>query len=286
MVASNHPLASAAGAEMLALGGNAIDAAVATVFSLSVVEPMMVGPFGAGFINIHHGANGESTVIDNYATAPHGATPDMFQPVSDDWPDYLETAGRRNKLGHLAVGVPGNLKAWCEIAGKYGRLGLDAVVQPAIRHARRGFCASRYLVDCIRDNRDDLAAFATTAALFLPAGAVPSPGHLIVMEELGASLELIAAHGPDALYHGPLGEAVAAEMATHGGLITQQDLREYEIHYRAPVRGTYRGYEIVSVPRPAVAGRTSCRCSTCWRPSTSPPWASAPPHTSTCSRRC
>lgn len=139
MVASNHPLASAAGAEMLALGGNAIDAAVATVFALSVVEPMMVGPVGAGFINIHHGATGESTVIDNYATAPRGATPDMFQPVSDDWPDYLETAGRRNKLGHLAVGVPGNLKAWCEIAGRYGRLGLDAVMQPAIRHARRGF---------------------------------------------------------------------------------------------------------------------------------------------------
>ena len=116
MVASNHPLASAAGAEMLALGGNAIDAAVATVFALSVVEPMMVGPFGAGFINIHHGATGEFTVIDNYATAPRGATPDMFQPVSDDWPDYLETVERRNKLGHLAVGVPGNLKAWCEIS--------------------------------------------------------------------------------------------------------------------------------------------------------------------------
>ena len=255
MVASNHPLASAAGAEMLALGGNAIDAAVATVFALSVVEPMMVGPFGAGFINIHHGSTGESTVIDNYATAPRGATPDMFQPVSDDWPDYMETAGRRNKLGHLAVGVPGNLKAWCEIAGKYGRLGLDAVMQPAIRRARRGFPASRYLVDCIRDNRDDLAAFAATAALFLPAGAVPSPGDLIVMEELAASLELIAAHGPDALYHGPLGAAVAAEMAAHGGLITLRDLREYEIHYRAPVRGTYRGYEIVSAP-PTSSGGT------------------------------
>ena len=255
MVASNHPLASAAGAEMLALGGNAIDAAVATVFALSVVEPMMVGPFGAGFVNIHHGATGESTVIDNYSTAPSGAAPDMFQPVSDDWPDYLETVGRKNRLGHLAVGVPGNLKAWCEISGRYGRLGLDAVMQPAIRCAKRGFPASRYLVDCIRDTRDDIAAFAATAAVFLPVGSVPSPGDIIVMEEFAASLELIAAQGPDVLYNGSLGEAVADDMAAHGGLITPRDLREYEIHYRAPVRGTYRGYEIVSAP-PVSSGGT------------------------------
>ena len=255
VVSSNHPLASAAGIEMLALGGNAFDAAVATAFALSVVEPMMVGPFGAGFVNIHHGATGECTVIDNYCTAPRGATPGMFESVSDDWPDYMETVGRRNKLGHHAVGVPGNLKAWCEISGRYGRLGLDAVMQPAIRRARHGFPASRYLVDCIRDSRDDLAAFAATAALFLPGGKVPSSGDLIVMEDLATSLELIAAHGPDVLYGGPLGAAVAADMAAHGGLVTLQDLRDYEIQYRAPVRGTYRGYEIVSAP-PTSSGGT------------------------------
>ncbi len=255
MVASNHPLASAAGAEMLALGGNAFDAAVATAFALSVVEPMMVGPFGAGFVTIHHGATGECTVIDNYSTAPGGATPDMFEPVSDVWPDYMETVGRRNKVGHLAVGVPGNLKAWCEIADRHGRLGLDVVMQPAIRRARHGFPASRYLVDCIRDSREDLAAFAATAALFLPGGAVPSPGDVIVMEDLAASLELIAAHGPDVLYGGALGAAVAEEMAAGGGLVTLQDLREYEIQDRVPVRGTYRGYEIVSAP-PTSSGGT------------------------------
>ena len=255
MVASNHPLASAAGIEMLALGGNAFDAAVATAFALSVVEPMMVGPFGAGFVTIHHGATGECTVIDNYSTAPGGAAPDMFEPVSDHWPDYMETVDRRNKLGHLAVGVPGNLKAWCEISGRYGRLGLDAVMQAAIRRARHGFPASRYLVDCIRDSREDLAAFAATAALFLPGGAVPSPGDVIVMEDLAASLELIAAHGPDVLSGGALGEAVAEEMAAHGGLVTLQDLREYEIQDRVPVRGTYRGYEIVSTA-PTSSGGT------------------------------
>ena len=255
MVASNHPLASAAGAEMLALGGNAIDAAVATVFALSVVEPMMVGPFGAGFVNIHHGASGESTVVDNYSTAPGSAAPDMFQPVSDDWPDYLETVDRKNKLGHLAVGVPGNLQAWCEISGRFGRLGLDVAIEPAVRRARRGFPASRYLVDCIRETQSDIAAFGATAAVFLPAGTVPSPGDLVVMEELADSLELIAARGPDALYNGSLGEAVAEDMAAHGGLITLQDLREYEIHYRTPVRGTYRGYEIVSAP-PVSSGGT------------------------------
>ena len=255
MVASNHPLASSAGVEMLALGGNAFDAAVATAFALSVVEPMMVGPFGAGFVNIRHGATGECTVIDNYSTAPRGATPGMFEPVSDHWPDYMEAVDRCNKLGHLAVGVPGNLKAWCEISGRYGRLGLEMLVQPAIRYARRGFPASRYLVDCIGDSRDDIARFAATAAVFLPAGAPPAPGGLVAMEELAASLELIAAQGADALYDGPLGEAVAGEMAARGGLITLHDLREYETHDRTPVRGTYRGYEIVSTP-PTSSGGT------------------------------
>src|SRR5215217_8764653 len=108
VVASNHPMASAAGVEMLTRGGNAVDAAVATLFALSVVEPMMVSPFGAGFFVIRDGRNGAVATIDNYATVPAAATPDMFEPIHDSL-DY-ETVGKANDIGYLAVAVPGALK--------------------------------------------------------------------------------------------------------------------------------------------------------------------------------
>ena len=110
MVATNHPLGSAAGLEMLAMGGNAMDAAVASVFALSVVEPMMVGIFGAGFINYYDASNEEFVNIDNYSVAPAAAAPDMYETVSDTWPDYMETEDRANLVGYRSVGVPGALK--------------------------------------------------------------------------------------------------------------------------------------------------------------------------------
>jgi gamma-glutamyltranspeptidase/glutathione hydrolase len=113
MVAANHPLAAAAGLEMFAMGGNAIDAAVATVFALTVVEPMMVSIFGAGFVNFYDASTGNSVIVDNYTVAPTAATPDMYTPVSDTWPLYLETVGQKNRVGYLAVAVPGALKSWC-----------------------------------------------------------------------------------------------------------------------------------------------------------------------------
>src|SRR5438874_9059678 len=112
MVVTNHPLASAAGAEMLAGGGNAIDAAVAALFALTVVEPMMVGIFGAGHAQIFL-RGGAHTVIDGYTTAPAASRPDMYRPISDTWPDYLEVEGRENTVGLRSAGVPGTLKAWC-----------------------------------------------------------------------------------------------------------------------------------------------------------------------------
>jgi len=169
VVASNHPLGSAAGLEMLALGGNAIDAAIATLFALNVVEPMMVGLFGAGWMNIRL-ASGESVIVDNYATAPQAATPDLFTPISDSWPDYMETVGEASKLGYLAVGTPGTLKAWAEAVETWGRLDLAAVMAPAIRYAEGGFPVSRYLHEIIMDRQTDILKFPATAATFAPEG--------------------------------------------------------------------------------------------------------------------
>ena len=247
MVVTNHPLGSSAGLEMLAMGGNAVDAAIAAIFALSVVEPMMVGPLGGGYINLGL-ADGAGLCIDNYTLAPSAATPDMYTPVSDTWPDYLTSVGRVSQVGHLASGVPGNLKAWDEVHAAHGRLEWEAIVQPAIRYAASGFRCSEYLSRLALDHAEDIARFDATAKIFQPGGVSVKPGDLIVRPEFADSLRLIAQERSGALYNGALGQALADDMAANGGLITTADLAAYETIHNDPVRGTYRGYEIAGPP--------------------------------------
>ena len=187
MVVTNHPLASAAGAEMLAAGGNAVDAAVASLFALTVVEPVMVGIFGAGHAHLFMPGR-VHTVIDGYTTAPAAARPDMYRPVSDTWPDYLEVEGRENSVGLRAVGVPGTLAAWCEMLARFGTLDLASVIGPAIRHAERGFSATGYLSECIAETAADLARFPDSARVFLPGGAPLAKGDRLVQLDYAATL--------------------------------------------------------------------------------------------------
>jgi len=252
MVVTNHPLGSAAGLEMLAMGGNAVDAAIAAVFALSVVEPMMVGPMGGGYINLGM-ADGTSLCIDNYSLAPASATPDMYTPVSDTWPDYLLTVDRESQVGHKAVGVPGNLKAWDEVHLAHGRLEWEAIVAPAIRYASQGFRCSQYLSRLALDNADDIARFTATASVFQPGGSTVQPGDLIVQGDYAESLRAIAAERSGAFYGGALGQALVDDMARNGGLITMADLAAYETIHNEPVRGTYRGHEL-SGPPPGNSG--------------------------------
>ena len=253
MVVTNHPLGSAAGAEMLAAGGNAVDAAIGALFALTVVEPMMVGIFGAGMTHLRL-ADGRHLVIDNYTTAPAASRPDMFRPVSDTWPDYLRAEGDVNIVGLLSAGVPGTLKGWSEAITRFGRLDLETVMQPAIRHAERGFRATPYLVEAVKETAPELARFAETARTFLPGGAPIKAGDLITMAEYAATLRLIAAKGPGVLYGGDLGATVADYMRRAGGIITLDDLARYETIERAPVRGRYRGFEIAGAPPPTAGG--------------------------------
>ncbi|HEX4996136.1 MAG TPA: gamma-glutamyltransferase [Methylomirabilota bacterium] len=253
MVVTNHPLGSSAGAEMLAAGGNAVDAAIGALFALTVVEPMMVGIFGAGMTHLRL-ADGRHLVIDNYTTAPAASRPEMFKPISDTWPDYLRAEGDVNLVGLLSVGVPGTLKAWAEAIARFGRLDLETVMQPAIRHAERGFRATPYLVAAVTETGPDLARFPETARTFLPGGAPIKAGHLIVMPEYAATLRLIAAKGPGALYGGDLGATVADYMRRDGGIITLDDLARYQTIERQPIRGRYRGFEITGPPPPTAGG--------------------------------
>jgi gamma-glutamyltranspeptidase/glutathione hydrolase len=253
MVVTNQPLGSAAGAEMLAAGGNAVDAAIGALFALTVVEPMMVGIFGAGMTHLRL-ADGRHLVIDNYTTAPAASRPDMFKPVSDTWPDYLRAESDVNLVGLLSVAVPGTLKAWAEAVTRFGRLDLETVMQPAIRHAERGFRATPYLVAAVTETAPDLARFPETARTFLPGGAPIKAGDVIAMPEYAATLRLIAAKGPGVLYGGDLGATVADYMRRNGGIITQEDLARYETIERQPIRGRYRGFEITGAPPPTAGG--------------------------------
>ncbi len=253
MVVTNHPLASAAGAEMLAAGGNAVDAAVAALFALTVVEPMMVGIFGAGHAHLLL-AGGRHTVIDGYTTAPAAARPDMYRPLSDTWPDYMEADRRENSVGVRAVGVPGTLATWCEILARFGTLDLDAVTAPAIRHAERGFRVTGYLAECLVEAAGDLARFPASARVFLPGGTPRGRGERLVQGEYADTLRTIAAEGPPALHGGALGVRVAEHMAREGGLITLADLLRYRTIERTPVRGSYRGFDVAGCPPPTGGG--------------------------------
>lgn len=252
VVASNHPLASAAGIEVLSAGGNAVDAAVATLFALSVVEPMMVSPFGAGFFLIRDGRSGEVVFIDNYATVPAAATPDMFEPIAGSL-DY-ETVGAANTVGYRAIATPGALKGWAHAVERYGRLPLAALVEPAIRFATAGFAASAYLVNMIRDSAEAIARFPATAEVFLPGGQPPAVGQIIARGAYARTLRQIADEGAETMYTGRLARTVVADMQANGGLITLDDLASYSVCEREPVRGHYRGYDILSAAPPSSGG--------------------------------
>ena len=249
MVTSNHPLGSLAGIDMLSQGGNAVDAAVASLCALTVVEPMMVSIFGCGFIVIRLNDSDEIVTIDNMGVAPQVATDQLYEPLP--WKpgqDLFETKDRRNMVGHLSVAVPGSMKAWEHLIHRYGHLSLNEVMQPAIRYAQRGFKASPYLVWCINSCQSDLARYPASAAVFLPDGRPPKPGQLIKREDYAKTLTTIAEKGSDALYHGKLARAVINDIQEHGGIMTMDDLDRYQLLYREPVQGIYRDhYEIFSM---------------------------------------
>lgn len=253
MVVANHPLGAVAGAEVLAMGGNAIDAAIATLFTQSVVEPMMVGMFGGGWINIRL-ADGRFVIVDDYPTAPSAARPDMYRPVSDTWPNYMQTENHENMVGPLSVGVPGCLKGWCEVLEQFGKLSLFDVMQPAIRHAANGFPVSPYLAECIREAQKDIRRFPETMRTLLPNGNPPKAGDRLIQADLAGTLRTIACEGPSALYGGAIGSQIGEAIQQGGGILSLEDLANYQTVWRDPVRGEYRGYEIIGAPPPTAGG--------------------------------
>jgi len=253
MVVSNHPLASAAGMEMLAAGGNAIDAAIATLFTLTVVEPMMVGIIGGGMAHIRL-ADGSHRFIDGQSTVPLRVRPDTYRSKPGSAHDVFDTIDDENLTGPKAVAVPGSLKAWCETQRRFGTMSLADVMQPAIKHASRGFLVTPYLHECIVDGASEMLRDKAISAIYLPNGSPLNVGDRVVQAEYAQTLAAIARDGETALYRGPLGDILLDYMRVHGGFITREDLASYRTVERAPIRGAYRGWEILGPPPPAASG--------------------------------
>ena len=245
IVVSIHQLASQAGVEIMQAGGNAIDAAVATGFALAVVHPPAGNLGGGGFMLVRT-ADGKVHFLDYREKAPAAAKPDM----------YLDAQGAviegASEYGYKAIGVPGSVAGMVYAEQKYGKLPLRQVMAPAIRLAREGYALTWGEA---RDLQDDkyLGRFAESRRIFQRDGNYYQPGEIFRQPDLARTLERIAAK-PDDFYHGALARQLAAAMQKGGGLITVDDLARYEVKEREPVRGTYRGYEIVSAPPPSSGG--------------------------------
>jgi len=245
MVVSAHPLASAAGIEVIKQGGNAIDAAVAVGFALAVVLPDAGNIGGGGFI-VHRSAAGEVEAIDYREMAPGGASHDM----------YLDSVGNvsdRSLTGHLASGVPGSVAGMYEAWKRHGSLPWATLLAPAIRLAQGGHPIDAERSGEISSDSDRLVLFAGSRQQFLPGGHAPPPGTLWKQPDLAHTLQLISDSGPDVFYRGQIADLIVAEMQRGHGLITKDDLRRYRPKWRTPIQLSYRGYTIYSMP-PASSG--------------------------------
>ena len=245
IVVSAHELASRAGVEIMQAGGNAIDAAVATGFALAVVHPPAGNLGGGGFMLVRM-ADGKVHFLDYREKAPAAAKADMFL---DAQGNVIEGA---SEYGYKAIGVPGSVAGMVYAEQKYGKLTLKQVMAPAIRLARDGYALTWGEA---RDFQDDkyLGKFAESRRIFQRDGNYYQSGEIFRQPDLARTLERIAAK-PDDFYHGSLARELAAAMQKGGGLITTDDLARYEVKEREPIRGTYRGYEIISAPPPSSGG--------------------------------
>jgi len=244
MVASVHELASRAGADAMKAGGNAIDAAVATGFVLSVVHPQAGNLGGGGFMLIRM-ADGKTRFLDFREKAPAAATENM----------YLDPQGNviedMSLVGYKAVGVPGSVAGLAYAQKNYGKLPLAQVMAPAIKLARDGFVLAWEDAEDLRDK--DLAKFPESRRIFQRNGNLFTAGDTLKQPELARTLERIAKN-PDDFYHGDLAREIATAVQKGGGLITAEDLANYEVKERQPIQGTYRGYDIISAPPPSSGG--------------------------------
>lgn len=250
MVVAQEARAARVGAEVLRQGGNAVDAAVAVGFAMAVTYPRAGNLGGGGFMVVHR-AGGEAITIDYRETAPAATTRDVFlDPSGNADPAKSRDSG-------LAVGVPGTVAGLALAHGRYGsgRFSLAQLIAPAITMAREGIPVEDDIADSLPRAQARLARWPASARIFLrPDGRVLQPGDRLVQTDLADTLERIARDGPKAFYHGVVAERIAGAVRAAGGRMTAADLAGYHAVIRPPVRGSYRGYQLLSMPPPSSGG--------------------------------
>ncbi len=249
MVAVQNAIAAEVGAAVLAEGGNAVDAAVAVGLALAVTLPRAGNIGGGGFMLIYDAKTKETIALDYRERAPAGASRDMFITESGEADD------RAARYSYRSVGVPGTVAGLYKALREYGTLSWEEAIAPAIELARDGIRVSNDLATNLASEREWLGSHPETRRVFYkPDGSTYAPGEILRQPDLAWSLQQLSDEGPDALYRGEVGKRIVADMRANGGLINEQDLADYEVAVRTPVRGDYRGYEIVSMPPPSSGG--------------------------------
>src|SRR4249919_1174301 len=248
VISSAHAIATDAGQEILAKGGNAFDAAVAVSATLSVVEPVSSGIGGGGFFLLHDARSGRDVFVDARETAPASARPAL----------YLDAKGAldrdKSENGPLSAGIPGLPAALVHVAKKYGRLPLSVTLAPAIRAAREGFMLYPRMIDSYADRHEVMERYAGTRKLFLADGDPPEPGEKLLQPELADTLASIAKDGGESFYRGELARRIVADVNKYGGAWTLADLSGYVVKEREPIRIRYRDWDIVTAPPPSSGG--------------------------------
>ncbi|MGH8173650.1 MAG: gamma-glutamyltransferase [Rhodanobacteraceae bacterium] len=247
-IASAHTLATAAGFEALADGGNAFDAAVAVAAALSVLEPQSSGVGGGGFFLLRRASDGKEVFVDARETAP----------AAVDAKDYIDASGEANRdhsiNGALSAAIPGEPAAFVWIAEHYGKLPLSKSLAPAIRLARQGFKLDSRAIARIESRKDTLLRYPGSAALYFVNGAVPKEGWTFKTPDLARVLEQIAKTGNEDFYHGATARKLVDGVRAEGGNWTLEDLASYTVKERDPLTIDYRGWHIVTAPPPSSGG--------------------------------
>jgi gamma-glutamyltranspeptidase/glutathione hydrolase len=263
-VSSVDPNATQVGLEVLRRGGNATDAAIATAVALGVSEPFSSGIGGGGFLVHYDARTGAVSTIDGRETAPAAMAPDAFIDPSTGQP--YPFSPERVTSG-VAVGVPGTLATWQRALDRWGSMRLDQVMRPGIRLAQKGFVVDDTFRGMILDNRERFEAFPATEQLFLPGGEAPQVGTVFRNPDLAATYRLIARHGTDFFYDGPLAAEIAdnvqhprisadTDLPVPPGSMTAQDIADYTAINREPTHVDYRGYDVFGMPPASSGGST------------------------------
>ena len=248
-VVSAHPLASEAGLKILKNGGNAIDAAITVQFALAVVYPRAGNIGGGGFLVYRNGTGTEISTLDFREKAPFAASRDM----------YLDDKGNvtlKSQKGHLAAGVPGTVDGCWEMYKKYSKLkNWKKLLQPAIELAERGFAITELEANRLNTNREEFVKYNLSPTVFVKSdGSKWKAGDILIQKDLANTLRRIRDKGREGFYAGETAQKIVSEMQRGGGLITVNDLKNYRSQWREPLRGKYRGYDIITMPPPSSGG--------------------------------